>query len=284
MNLMVNSICVTFSISAIVFMGACTDTPADASVPPPAGIEELASNLPPGMTLVTDNQFTVTSGQDPATGAYWGIASNRQGEIPTIEIDPTAPSGNERVFRQSYAGVEDGHEPMFPSTGLGVGNEVFIAMHVKFDELWENPQNSGIKWHITNAMQGGDGSQTAGWFGIGRESETNTAEPNLHWVFNGTCADCVSQPRSRLDSDPPAAGNLTRGEWHKVQYYLSKDPGRIAVWVNDVLIIDHSGFTWTHPAGTWQSFQMGATWGGGIGHAGPENNRIYYDRVIIWRR
>jgi hypothetical protein len=255
----------------------------------------LASNLPAGMTLVTDNPMVsnmLEGWRDPVTGARWSIATNREGETPRIEEDATAPSGNGRVFRQSYAGVRDGHEPMFPATGLGNGNEVFIAMHVKFDEQWENPMNSGIKWHLVNAMQHGS-SQAAGWFGTGREEDGapgTVHEPNQGFVFNGTCAsgNCGirESPTAVRYQQRPALGTglMTRGRWHKVQYYLSKNPGIVRIWLNDVLIVDATDFQWTDPAGAWQSFQMGATWGGGIGHPGPENNRIYYDRVIIWRR
>jgi hypothetical protein len=255
---------------------------------------DLASNLPAGMTLVTDNPMVsdmLEGWRDPVTGARWAIATNREGEIPRIEEDATAPSGNGRVFRQSYAGVRDGYEPMFPATGLGNGNEVFIAMHVKFDERWENPMNSGLKWHLVNAMQHGS-SQTAGWFGLSRadgDGSVTQLEPSQGWVYNGQCASgYCGEPagvvRPKLHPSPSLAGLMWRGEWHKVQYYLSKSPAVVRIWVNDVLVVDNSAFEWNDPAGAWQSFQMGATWGGGIGHPGPENNRIYYDRVMIWRR
>jgi len=256
---------------------------------------DLSTNVPAGMTLHTENSFTAIQWTDPVSGVYWNYASNRQGETPTIEDDETAPSGNGKVFRQSYAGVQDGYEPQFPLTSLGGGNEVFVSMHVKFDALWENPLNSGIKWHIVNAIQHGE-SQAAGWFGTGREyggAAETLHEPNQGFVFNGQCAE-MTEAACGIRESPmavrfqlrPALGTglMTRGEWHKVQYYLRKDPGLVRIWVDDVLVVDHSGFTWGDPSGTWQSIQLGATWGGGIGHPGPENNRIYYDKVMIWRR
>jgi hypothetical protein len=280
--------------SMFAFGGACSDSLAESRLP--ADSSELTSNLPSGMTLVTDNPFvsamTEEAWQDPVTGARWSIASNREGEIPRIEQDPTAPSGNGLVFRQSYAGVRDGHEPMFPATGLGGGNEVYIAMHVKFDAEWENPRNSGIKWHILNAMQHGT-SQSAVWLGTGREYDgapETIDEPNQGMVFNGTCAsgNCgvpESETAVRYQLRPAlGTGLMTRGQWHKVQYYLSKSPGIVRIWLNDVLVVDNTDFEWTDPEGAWQSMQMGATWGGGVGYSGPENNRIYYDRVMIWRR
>ena len=283
---------------ALTSGSGCSDTHSE--VPWPADVSELASNLPPGMTLVTDNPFPADfidwnrqgAWRDPVTGAHWNIATNRKGEPPSIVSDPTDPSSSGLVFRQSYIGVRDGHEPKFPATGLGGGLEVFIAMHVKFDAAWQNPRNSGIKWHIVNAMQNGT-SQSAGWLGTGREvggADATMDEPNQSFVFNGTCAsgDCgiPESPTAVRYQLRPALGTglMTRGEWHKVQYYLSKNPGIVRIWVDDVLVVDHTGFTWNDPAGTWQSFQMGATWGGGVGAPGYAGNIIYYDRAIIWRR
>jgi hypothetical protein len=278
-----------------------------APPPEPPGdpdFADLSTNLPSGMTLHTETTFPEDftnpipgpAWQDPVSGVYWSIASNRQGEDPTIESDATAPSGTGTVFRQNYAGVADGFEPKFPNTGLGGGLEVFIAMHVKFAESWTNPITSGIKWHILNAMQDGS-SQTAGWFGTGREvggaSETIN-EPNQGWVFNGQCAEMTEEACGIPESEGavrfqlrPALGTglMTRGVWHKVQYYMNKNPGTVRIWVDDVAVVDWSGFTWGDPAGGWQTIQMGATWGGGATpNPAPEGTIIYYDRCAIWRR
>ena len=196
-------------IVAVALTGGCSDALGHSTIPPPVGSEELASNLPAGMTLHTDNPFTSTTYVDPVTGVQWRYATNRQGETPTIEIDSTAPSGNGRVFRQSYAGVEDGREPQFPATSLGNGNEVFIAMHVKFDALWENPQNSGIKWHLFNAIQGETGSRAAGWFRIMRESESNT---HLSRIFGGLSTEraCLAGVAASIRAPGRYAPNFSR--------------------------------------------------------------------------
>lgn len=266
----------------------------------------LDNNLPgTGWTLVTDQNFNSIDLAElqalPATtGSNWAVSTNRQGEDPTIVADATAPSGDGLVFRQNYEGVNDGFEPKFPNSGLGGGLAVYIGFYVKFLNTWTNPTTGGIKWHIVNAMQGGE-SQSAGWLGMGRAYDlgTDQFEPSHGWVFNGTCdemdATCGTDEgggvRFYTAPTPAAAGLMTRGEWHKVQYYLSKGGagttglGIVRVWIDDVLIIDRTGFTWVDEAGTWQSFAMGATWGGGnTPSVGPEGNIIYYDRCVIYSR
>ena len=90
--------------------------------------------------------------------------------------------------------------------------------------------------------------------------------------------------RTAFIPSPLSNGYMARVVWHKLQYYLNKDPGTVRMWLNDSLIVDESSFTWAAPAGAWQSIQLGATWGGGIGYPGPAGNLIYYDRCAIWSR
>jgi hypothetical protein len=245
------------------------------------------------MTAHADNSFSTLTYDDPLSDAFWSWATNRSGEDPTIEDDATAPSGNGKVWRQNYAGVPDGTEPKYPTVNMGNGLEVFISMHVKFAESWTTPFTSGIKWHLLNATQDGS-TQTAGWFGIKRESEEQTLEPNLRWQFNGTCVpggNCGIYPtegsvRPEYIPDPVSLATMTRGVWHKLQYYMNKNtPGIVRIWLNDVLIVDETGFEWNDPTGGWEAFVMGATWGGSATpNPAPEGAIIYYDRCAIWRR
>lgn len=275
----------------------------------------LNNNLPgSGWSLVTNQNFgtwedpMADSWQDPVTGVYWSTATNREGENPSIVSDTTAPAGsNQLVWRQNYEGVRDGHEPMFPSTSLGGGLEFFLGYYVKFAATWTNPSTSGIKWHIPNAIQGGAGSQSAGWLGTGRESGGaggTVDEPAMKWTFNGTCEE-MTEAACGIEESPgavrfqvrPALGTglMTRGSWHKVQYYMNKggtgNQGIVRIWLDDALIVDHTGFTWTDPAGTWQSIQLGATrggaalWGSGsLTDLAPAGTIIHYDQFMIYSR
>jgi hypothetical protein len=253
-----------------------------APPPEPVGNWDLAANLPSGMTLVTDNPWTSEWGG-------WNIATNREGPMPEIGTDASQPETNiasgsvktsDAVLIQSYAGTPDGFEPKFPISSLGNGLEVFISIVVKFLPSWENPITSGIKWHLVNAeLDALD--RSAGWFGTGNQVAGVQSAPAQYWVWDGTRADA---PGSRPSAQPTlGAGLMTQGQWHKVQYRLRKDPALVQIRMNDVLIVDASGFEWTDPAGVFTTFQMGATWGGGATpNPAPEGTIIHYARSAIW--
>ena len=172
-----------------------------------------------------------------------------------------------------------------------------MGYYVKFAETWTNPSTSGIKWHIPFADLNGTNT-TTGWLGMARQGliGEDSPEPLHSWVFDGTCpafnstcgipaSDSPNVVRFNTYPEPPSAGLMTRDVWHKVQYYLNKNPGIVRMWINDVMVMNRTGFVWNDPAGAWQSMQIGATWGGGATpNPAPEGNIIYYDKFVVYRR
>jgi hypothetical protein len=172
--------------------------------------------------------------------------------------------------------VTDGNEPSFPYLQHTSGTEWFMSMIVFFPNSWEQPATSGIKWVLPR-----DSGGFLGWFGLGNGG---SGVPRISWTFQGgRCTAGACGVDNTILCDPPSLGNMARGQWHKLQVYARKSPERIAIWLNDVNILDHSGFTFSAGGGV-NEVEICSTWGGGIGYTGPAGNDILFDRIAVWRR
>jgi hypothetical protein len=241
---------------------------------------DVSANRPTtgSWTLVTDNPWQdALNWFDPVTGVQWELADRNSPRVPVIEEDATAPSGDESVVRITYQGVTDGNEPSFPYIQHTSGTEWFVGMIVQFPESWTQPTGSGIKWILPR-----DSGGFLGWFGLGNGG---SGTPRVSWTYQmGRCASGACGVDRDVLCDPPEAGNLPRGQWHKLQFYVRKNPARIAIWLNDVNVLDHSGFTWSSESAGVNEAEFCSTWGGGIGYTGPAGNDILFDRIAVWRR
>jgi hypothetical protein len=251
---------------------------------PPEGNWDLAANRPSASwTLVTDwlmdtqtNSPTTDVWEiylDPVTGQMWQVAMNRSGATPTIIDDATAPSGAGRCIQMSWNGVTDGGDVKFPFIDWSSGqNRMFAAWTVKLASTWVQPTSSGQKMYIVSSN---GSSPMNGWLG-----SIGTFSPGQNPAFGFQSGACASG----TCSDPISGVEFTVGEWHKYQLYMSKDPGIIRVWLDDVMIIDRTGFSWSTAAGTnFNGLTLGGTWGGGTNRNPGAGDIQYFDRAAIWR-
>lgn len=256
---------------------------------PPPSSGALFENLPAGMTLVTDNPWTgpllpappgdwETLWVDPVTGASWELGPANV-SAPVVIVDASAPEGVGTALALDYAGTADGFDPRGPFVSWAPSNEFALGMYVRFAPTWVQPTFSGIKWNLIR-----DSGGIFGWFGLGPEVLDVAGPPNLKFDFQfGACASGACPSDRRVSSTPANAGSMPTGQWHKVQYYVRKDPALLRAWVNDVLVIDKSDFSWASVSGMWRA-ELGGTWGGGIGYSAPEGNVVYYGRTVVLRR
>jgi hypothetical protein len=252
---------------------------------PLSGDWDLTSQLPSGMTLVDDNQWTAQ------WGSGWDIATNRSGPAPSIGTDSSQPETSiggssvktgSAVLVQPYGGTADGEEPQFPFRTWSASREVFASAIVKFADTWVQPTSSGIKWHLF------DGTQFL-WFGLGNSSTTSGWPRIAVTTDTGTSSPTSSRYDWPVNSGQTAAATMEPGQWYKLSYLMRRgSPGdNLTIWVNDVKVLDtddQGGVAWSSGTHTWNGVQLGATWGGGIGFTAPSGNTIYYARTAFWRR
>lgn len=251
--------------------------------------DPLEENLPSGMTVASDNPWTgplleAPSGEwadlwiDPVTDTVWEVQPISRA-APTIVTDATAPESLGSCLALDYEGTADGFDPRGPLVTVDPANEFAIGMYVKFASTWVQPEFSGIKWNLMR-----DSTGIFGWWALGPEVQDEAGPPNVAWDYQfGACASGNCPVDRRVEADPKTGASLAVDTWHKVQYYIRKDPAVFRLWINDVLVIEKNDFTWASTSGIWRA-ELGGTWGGGIGYPAPAGNIVYYGRTLVLRR
>jgi len=246
---------------------------------------DALSQLPAGLTLITDNRWTRLD--EPG----WGVVNNPTADL-AIVTDTTAPDGDPSVLSQVWAGVADGYNPDYAWVGFSSRQELYGAFIVKFSANW---RSEGVKWLIAEAG-GSPNSELPFWLGLGPYQVAlppGGLDPVLGFTTNGGASNYPYD-----DSQPGWFGptylaprRLPRGVWCKVQFHVSSNPDRARVWIDDVLIFDSNleprpGFTfaWSWGSQVFNGLQLGATWGGGNSASPPPGATISYARTVLYGR
>jgi len=242
-----------------------TTLPPPPPPPPPPGVWP---NEPAGLPLVTDWGLDValpTSGDVPIPGSPgWHVnfnssVGNQQGWA-LLGTDASALGSPPGIYDFVYpSGMVQGSAPAtvyYPSINV---QEIYIGFWWKASnptELIGAGQKICFEFYPTgNAYMVYTGSGRPG----GGHIDIVTSGSN-RWTFNVDATD------------------VPFGQWHQVEWYMSRASGALKLWVDGVLKTSVANVS--YPGSSFVMFQFSPTWGG-VGGVKTETDHYYFDHVHI---